>query len=443
MPGHHPEHGISPDSVTDRRASDYMRRLRILWLSHFVPFPPKGGCFQRTYNLLTRVAAHHDVHLLAMKHKRGAHPDEETREARTELLRHCASVDIVDISQATSTARLAMRGIRSVLSGSALTVTVFDSPQFRAAVRTAIQEFAFDAAHLDTISLAQYLDELRSIPVVMTHHGAESFMIRRRIARERNLLLKGFFFAEWLALRDYERRMCPRVATNVVVSAADAKILADIAPASRFVVIENGVDVDYFTPVQHNASRTLVFAGRLDQYSNREGILFFMREVWPSVRSAYRDAAIHIIGSNPPESLLSLAKTDPNVKVHGFVPDVRPYFQSACIAVCPIRDGGGTRIKVLDALAQGIPIVATTIACEGIDVVPDRHLLVADTPEEFASQIKRIFEDANLRTALAANGRALAERAYSWDAIAAKLGRVYGEAAIAGADRMVAAVAPP
>jgi polysaccharide biosynthesis protein PslH len=402
-----------------------MRRLRILWLSHFVPFPPKGGCFQRSYNLITRVAAQHDVHLVAMKHKRGTHPEDETRLARTELLRHCATVDILDISDSTRTVNLALRGLKSLLTGSALTVEIFRSTPFRTKVRQVMRDFAIDAVHLDTISLAQYLDEVDAVPTVMTHHGAESFMIHRRVRLERNPIMKLFFLAEWRALRRYEQQVCPRVALNAVVSAADQDILAAIAPASRFVVIENGVDVDYFKPMSPTAGRSLIFAGRLDQYSNRASILFFVREIWPLVRRDYPDAVIHILGSNPPEALMAAARIDPAIRVHGFVPDVRPFFRDASVVVCPIRDGGGTRIKVLDALAQGMPIVSTTIGCEGIEAVPGRDVLVADTPAEFAKHIARIFEDPELRLSLARNGRALAEQVYSWDRIATNLVRAY------------------
>jgi glycosyltransferase involved in cell wall biosynthesis len=335
-----------------------------------------------------------------MKHKRGIHPEDELRLARTELQRHCATVEIVDISDSTRTLSLALRGLKTLLTGSALTVDVFRSASFRAKVREVMRAVAIDTVHLDTISLAQYLDEVGSVPAVMTHHGAESFMIRRRVRLEQNPILKLFFLAEWRALRRYEQKICPRVAINTVVSAADQNILAEIAPESRFVVIENGVDVDYFKPAAPSSSRSLIFAGRLDQYSNRASILYFVREIWPLVHKSYPDAVLNVLGSNPPEQLVAAAQSDSAIRVHGFVPDVRPYFRDASVAICPIRDGGGTRIKVLDALAQGLPIVATTMACEGIDAVQGRDLLIADTPAEFAAHIGRIFEEPDLRVSL-------------------------------------------
>jgi glycosyltransferase involved in cell wall biosynthesis len=120
-----------------------------------------------------------------------------------------------------------------------------------------------------------------------------------------------------------------------------------------------------------------------------------------------------------------MAANDPRIRVHGFVPDVRPFFAAATVAICPIWDGGGTRIKVLDGLAQGMPLVATSIGAEGIDVTPERDLLIADTPAQFAQQISRIFTDGALRERLEVNGRRLVETVYSWDSIAKKLAALY------------------
>jgi polysaccharide biosynthesis protein PslH len=412
-----------------------MKRLRILWLSHFVPYPPKGGCFQRSYNLIKRVGADHDVHLVAVKHKSGDHPEDEIREARTELLRHCKSVQIVDISSTTTPAKLAVRALTSVLQAQPLSATIYRSAQLLASVRKIVAEAAIEAAHFDTIGLAQYLPEVGSIPTLMTHHGAESFMIQRRIRNERSLPRKLFFFLEWLTLRRYEARQCPKFANNVVMSSLDQEILAGIAPHAAFTVVPNGVDIEYFklaTPAPPG-SRTVVFAGRLDQYSNRHGMLQFMQHAWPALAQAYPDVNIHVIGSNPPGEIKQLAERDTRVKVHGFVPDVRPYFDGAAAAICPIWDGGGTRIKVLDALAQGMPLVATSIGAEGIEVVPERDLLIADTPQDFVQQISRLFDQPELRQRLSANGRKLAEAVYSWDSIGRKLSGLYAAAYVPAA----------
>jgi glycosyltransferase involved in cell wall biosynthesis len=404
-----------------------MNRLKILFLSHFVPYPPKGGCFQRNYNLLTRIAAVHDVHLIAMRHRSSTHPDAETSNARAELLRHCEAVDIIDITANTRPARMAVSALGNLPRLMPLSASIYESNLMRQRLRELRQTQRFDLAHFDTIGLAQYLDDVGNLPRVMTHHGAESHMIRRRIQRERSPAKRAYFVYEWLALQRYERRHCPRFDANIVMSEDDGSILKRIAPEATFTPIENGVDLDFFTPVPPTANRALIFAGRLDQYSNRDGILNFMHTVWPLLRRQHEDAVIHIVGNNPPDALRRMADDDARVKVHGFVSDVRPFFRDSAAMICPLRDGGGTRIKILDGLALGMPIISTSVGIEGIAVVPERDLLVADSTDEFLHQITRVFTDAALRDRLASNARQLAEERYSWDSLADDLGRLYGE----------------
>lgn len=402
--------------------------MHILWLSHFVPFPPKGGCFQRSYNLLRQLSARHSVHLVALKHKDSTHPEEETRHARTELLRFCAAVDVIDISSATSGAGLMATAAKSVLSGLPFNVTVYRSAAVRARLAELCARETFDVVHFDTIGLAQYLPLAGDRPAVMTHHGAESHMIRGRIPFERNPLRRAFLWFEWLTLQRYERRMCSRFAVNVVMSDDDGDIMRRIATEGVFVSVPNGVDVDYFKPGPAAARTSLVFAGRLDQYSNRDGMLHFMQSAWPLISRARPDITIDIIGANPPETLQALAAADTRIRVHGFVPDIRPFFATAATAICPVRNGGGTRLKVLDALALGVPLVSTTIGLEGIAAVPERDVLTADSPDAFARQVHRVFDEPGLAPRLAAAGRRLIEDHYSWPALGDRLAAVYGRA---------------
>jgi polysaccharide biosynthesis protein PslH len=404
------------------------RRLKVLWLSHFVPYPPKGGAFQRSYNLIRGAGAAHDLHLLAVRHKESAQPGAGDGEAIAELGRFCSGVTIVDGTTAARGTGIATRALK-LAAGVPLTVSVSDLPGMRAKLRACLAAGKFDLVHFDTIGLACYLDEIGDIPAVVSHHGAEGWMMLRRVQREPSLLRKAVFALEGRLLSRYEARMCGRFRDNLVCSSLDGTLLRQQAPAARFTVVANGVDVDYFHRLPVAGGHNVVFAGRLDQYSNRDAIRHFTFEVWPRIRARYPDSVLDVIGSNPPPDLVSVAGGDTSVRVHGFVPDVRPFFERATVAVCPIRDGGGTRVKILDNLAMGKPIVTTRIGIEGIDVEPERDALIADTPEEFERQIARVFDDADLRARLAQNARALAERRYSWDSIVQVLLDSYENAA--------------
>lgn len=397
--------------------------MKILWLSHFVPFPPKGGCYQRSYNLLARIGAEHEVHLVALRHKHAVHPETETQNTLEELGKYCRSVRIVDISRSCPEFWLPILAGASMARARPFSVGIYASKEARSSIRALVSSIPFDVAHFDTIGLAQYLPEIKGLPAVVTHHGAEAHMVRRRIPNEARVLRKIYFLYEWLLLRAYEGRMCGRFAVNVVVSDDDARLLSSVAHGTTFLRVDNGVDTQYYVPGAPAAGTSLVFAGRLDQYSNRHGIMTFMNRAWPALRARFPDASIDIIGSNPPDALSQMA--GPHVRVHGFVPDVRPFFRRATVAICPLWDGGGTRLKVLDALAQGTALVSTTIGCEGLDIVHERDALVVESAEEFVEQIGRLFLDAELRNRLKTNGRHLVEQRYSWDALAPRLVGAY------------------
>jgi glycosyltransferase involved in cell wall biosynthesis len=392
-----------------------------------VPYPPHGGAFQRSYNLIVRVAAVHELHLVAIRHKCESHPGWTIESARAALLQHCHAVRIVDLSHATRGVGLAFRLVRSLVTGVPLSVGLSSSSGMTPVIRHLLAETTFDLVHVDTIGMAAYLDDLGVTPALMAHMGAETFMMRRRITNEPSALRRWFFRQEARMLESYERDNCSRVALNVVVSELDRERLRQCAPAAKFAIVSNGVDIDYYKPAMARGVRSLVFAGRLDQYASRDAIMSFMAFTWPMLRRRYPDAEIHILGNNAPDALIDLATPGSGVHVHGFVPDVRVFFDIAAVSICPLRDGGGTRMKILDALAQGMPIVATTVACEGLDVVPERHLLIADSPEGFVAQIGRLFDDPDLRMELSKNARALAEDVYSWDKTIESLLECYQE----------------
>jgi sugar transferase (PEP-CTERM/EpsH1 system associated) len=399
---------------------------RILWLSHFVPYPPKGGCFQRSYNLIKEISLKNDLYLIALKHKESTHPDFDIKIAKSELEKICKEVIILDISEYISGAAFYAAAIKSLFKMTPLSVNMFKSEKMHEAINTMKRKAEFHVVHFDTISMAEYIKDFGNVPKVMNHHGVESFMIKRRVENEHKVMNKLYLIIEGYKLERYERRYCARFDMNLTVSELDKKLLRNITGVNDIEVIENGVDVDYFSPSGNmKKNKRIIFAGRLDQYSNRESILYFCSKIWPLIKKKHPDLRFTIIGNNPPAKLAEIAGKDGNIELLGYVDDVRPFFADAMISVCPIMDGGGTRIKILDALAMGMPIVSTSIGCEGINITPGADVLIADTPEEFAAKIDSIIKDANKRHSMSKNARKTAEENYSWKAISEKLDRIY------------------
>ena len=205
------------------------------------------------------------------------------------------------------------------------------------------------------------------------------------------------------------------VTTNATELAKKAKTFID----REIHIIPNGVDTEFFSPNKNNIPDpySLVFIGGMSWYPNREAMLFFARQIWPILKKQIPAIKMHVVGESPPQELVELASTDSNYHVYGFVDDVKKYFNEAAIYVCPISDGGGTKLKILDALAMGKPIVAHKIACEGIDVIEGKNVLFAETPDEYVNKIGELINKRDLQLEMGENNRQLILDKYSYRVI--------------------------
>ena len=230
----------------------------------------------------------------------------------------------------------------------------------------------------DTISLVQYnlTTKIDNSFTILNHHNIESDMMFRRAGKEKNILKKIYYLIEAYKLKNYERNKVCNFDINVTCSPLDSKRIEHISPGIVTRVIPNGVDTKFFLPNSTVIADpySLVFIGGMSWYPNREAMLFFARQIWPLLKERIPSIKMNVVGECPPQELFELAKWDSNFHVHGFVDDVKKYFNEAGIYVCPISDGGGTKLKILDALAMGKPIVANPVACEGIDVINGKNV---------------------------------------------------------------------
>ena len=401
--------------------------MNVLFLSQIVPYPPHGGVLQRGYNLIRELNNHHDVHLLAFHHP-DALPAEELQSAREHLAGFCASVETFPLWPKAHPLLRLPAFLLGALSTQPFGALAYRSRAFSAAIDRHLQQSDIDVVHVDTITLAPFLRQ-GSPPALLTHHNIESQLFARRAAAERNPLARAYVAREARKLEEFERRFCPRFSRNVTVSDADAATLTRMLPGLNCVVVPNGVDCSYFAARPDAAEPRLIYTGGLNMFANLDAVDYFLNEVWPTIRAAVPDARFVIIGQDPPQRLLALAKEESGIDVTGYVDDVRPYVADASVYVVPLRVGGGTRLKVLDAMAQGKAIVSTSIGCEGIDVDPGRDLLVADDAADFARRVIELLNDSQARRRLGNEARRTVEARYQWSAIATVLARAYEEVA--------------
>jgi glycosyltransferase involved in cell wall biosynthesis len=404
------------------------RPLNVLWLSHFVPYPPQGGALQRSYYLVRQAARRHAVHVVALN-QRAVLPDEAALgEALEHLRAFCASVTVFDMPAVASGPRQLFTAAMSYFQSAPYEVNWLRSPRMHNYLRGLAASQAFDMIHVDTIGLMPYSEWFGETPVVLNHHNVESHLVYRRAAAERSLGRRIYFNREAAKIERLERSLCAGAAVNLTVSELDAVRLRAIVPEARTLDVDNGVDVQYFFPgiSGRNEDGGMVFAGTLSLYANRDAVRYLLSDIWPALAADNPERRLAIVGKNPGPEVLRAAR-DPRVTVPGWVPDVRPYLDAASIYVCPIRDGGGTRLKVLDALAMGKSMVATGLAVEGLSMVEEEHYLRAETPLEYANQVGRLERDPSLRRRLGRAGRELVVRRYAWEVIGEKLERAYAE----------------
>ena len=268
---------------------------------------------------------------------------------------------------------------------------------------------------------------------MLNHHNIESQLFDRRIAYERNPLKRFYLRLEASKLRRYEAAMVGDFDMNLVVSGLDASRLGEIHPGSAPRSSRTASTSTTSGPSAADAEPGhLIMVSGMNWFPNLDAVLFMTRTIWPALTKSTPGVKLTIVGASPPRAVKSLEARDARITVTGFVDDIRPYMDRAQVYLCPMRDGGGTRLKILDALSMGKPIVATTMALEGIDVTPEKEVLVADTPDEFVRQIQRVMHDDALAPELSRNGREFVERKFSWEVIGREMERVFSASRAAG-----------
>ncbi len=399
--------------------------MRILWLGHNLAYPPKGGPLQRNYNLLREAAREHEVHALVFDQPASRPHGVTPQDCVEALSKFCASVEWNPLPTDSFGVGRYWRAINGLVAGEPYEFRWLRSNEMVARLQRLVGRLRFDVVHADTLGLSPYVPLIPHAGTVLNHHDIESALVRRRAEHEQNFLWRKFWLQESANLLSAEQRWCPTFDVNVVVSEEEGTLVKSSCEDSAICVVPNGVDVQYFTPRADPGGARLLFCGRLDQLANRGAITYFFQSIWPELTGKVEHLEIDVVGKNPPSWLLELSNRDARVHVPGFVDDVRPYFQNATVFVCPITDGGGTRLKILDALAMGMPIVSTTFAASGLALRDRQHLLLADSPGQFSDQTLKLLRNPDLRNAVSREGYRVVKDQYSWEVIGKSLVQAY------------------
>lgn len=367
--------------------------------------------------LIERVADRHEVDVLSV-----ARPTDDVDAAKQALRIRGVGIEVV-MERSPSPLRLGW----ALMQGASFYVERHRSRAFAAALDRALATREYDLIQCEFPYTGQYrLGRSRTRAAwVLDAHNIEHHLSRRLGEIGDHTAYSVYARRETRARRRAEIAICRSMDAVVTVSAADRAALTSVVPGSDVVVVPNGVDVTRVTPGGDESARPGgLFVGKLDYRPNVDALRWFATSVLPAVRREIDDFELTVAGSGHPGGVASLHSM-PGVTIVGQVDDVQPYLRSSWLVLVPIRAGSGTRLKILEALAAGKAVVTTTIGVEGLDALPGRDLLVADTPAAFAREVVRVCRDPLLRRRLGDAGRLLVESGYTWDRSVEMLDRLY------------------
>jgi sugar transferase (PEP-CTERM/EpsH1 system associated) len=378
--------------------------MKILYVCHRFPFPPKRGGKIRPFNMIRHLARQHEVHVASL-----ARSAAEAAEGAG-LAEYCARYDVSVVSKPIQVARMVVR--LPTLTPSSF--GYFRSSDLANRVRAALQRESFDLIFVHCSSVAPYVERVRRIPKILDFGDMDS-QKWREYARYKSFPLSAGYALEGRKLEREERRLARAFDLCTATTRAEWETLESYRTGVPTDWFPNGVDAEFFAPVDDAYDADLIaFVGRMDYFPNQECMLEFCAKTLPLLRARRPSVKLTIVGADPSSAIRSLAGI-PGVTVTGSVPDVRPYVRRAALMVAPLNIARGTQNKILEAMAMGVPVVTSRVAAGGVDAESGEHFLVASTAAEFSDAISRVMTDPSERRRLGAAGRERMLTHHAWD----------------------------
>ena len=392
--------------------------MRILWAKTDLLHPTTRGGQIRTLEMLRRIHQRHEVHYVCCC---DGPPD-----ALERAKEYCSYLYPVPhhIPEKTSPAFFGQL-VTGLFDPRPVSIRRYASRKMLRVIGELTARCGFDTIVCDFLAAAPNLPDLGRC--VLFQHNVESAIWKRRLENAADPLRRWYLRRQAERMFRYEKEVCRAVRKVVAVSEADAETMRRLYGVERVCAVSTGVDVDYFTPAGSPEKTTdLVFVGSMDWAPNVDGVLWFSKEVLPLIRRWRPECSFAVVGRNPPSGITALARNDPRLVVTGTVPDVRPWLFASRIAIVPLRVGGGTRLKIFEAMAAGVPVVSTSIGAEGLPVADGDNIRLADAPAVFAECCRALLEQPSEPARIARSARQLVVSRCSWDAVTQDFERLLG-----------------
>jgi glycosyltransferase involved in cell wall biosynthesis len=389
--------------------------MKVLIFDEWFPWPLDCGKKIRTYNLLKRLADKHQIIYLAYANM----PKEQ--EGVNEIAKWCYKVVPIEDTRITRWSlpfyfRVFMNMFESVPFSTAYHV----NSKFEHVLLREIAKESPDLVQCEWTNLAPYLNRIKNVPTIISSHNIESEIWGRFEMNNTSLLKRIVGRQQTKRIEKLERYWYNKVDCCIAVSDYDRNIIEGYG--ARAYTVENGVDIDYYTAYRGQCNPgELVFTASFDTFSNQDGAEYFIEKILPDILSFDSSVKLTLVGKNPPKKLYDLAGKYSNVTLTGTIPDVRPFVSSAEVCVVPLRIGGGTRLKILEAFAMNKPVVSTSIGAEGIEIENGNNIVICDDPKEFARKVLMLLHDKEMQLRIAKEGFCFAKMKYDWSLLAEKM----------------------
>jgi len=383
--------------------------MKILWVKAGGLVPPDTGGKIRSYNILRQLARNHEVTFFSFY---AAH-ENDIHEELSQIFHRVVLIPL-DLPKAKG-ARELMAYLAYLLSPEPYNLAKYCRPLVRKRLRELLQQQTYDVILCDFLAAAGAIPWDWPCPKVLFTHNVEAAIWQRHYDVARNPLWKIVSWIEWKRMAKAERGYLQKADHVLAVSQNDLNTFSKFLDPRKLTVIQTGADTDFFQPTgQEEIPNSLVFTGSMDWLPNEDGIFYFANKIFPLILAKVPDVSLYVVGRNPSQRLRDLAARIPNVQLTGWVEDVRPYLAQRAVCIVPLRIGGGTRLKIYEAMSMAKAVVSTSIGAEGLPVKSGEHLLVGDTPSSFAESTLQLLGDRSLRDQLGRRARLLVEQNYSW-----------------------------
>jgi glycosyltransferase involved in cell wall biosynthesis len=385
-----------------------------------VPFPLNTGKRIRTFNLLKQLAQWHTITYLCYQNASTRLPD----------LKNVSFEQLPSPIVEQRGAFFYWSLLKNIFSPRPYSVERHASGMMKAKVASLMHQHMYDLLHCEWTPYSENIkDWISKVPSVLAAHNVEAQVWQRLFMNERNIIKKLYTFLQWRKMDRYERRVSREYSEIMAVSNLDKDIFLSRYGCHNVSVIPNGIDATYFHPLDHPIKPySMIFSGSMDWRPNQDGVRYLLKEIFPEIQRWLPEATVTIAGRNPPAWLEELSKKFRGVVLTGTVDDVRPYIAQGALYIVPLRIGGGSRLKILEALAMGKTVLSTSIGAEGLDLVNGEHLLIRDDPETFARTAVDLLLHPEEQAHLGGQGREKVLADYTWDSIVILVDRVWQKA---------------